>query len=224
MNFGWFRDSTEDEEFERTVCHEFGHAIGAQHEQVNPNWPFTWNQQAVFDYFAQPPNEWPEEKVRWNFNNFEPMPEALVKASEWDGTSIMQYWIRPSFTVEGKEIPGGNKLSQYDKTFIARIYPKPDAPPNTEFVQVFVENRMSGARRNIKVSINGRQESIASYLGNGVTANVIGVNGSAANNVVVTLSGNGSSFKLNNNGSPTVVASGQPIDISQWNLTAKKTS
>ncbi len=36
MNFGWFTDQTADEEFSRTVLHEFGHALGCVHEQASP--------------------------------------------------------------------------------------------------------------------------------------------------------------------------------------------
>src|SRR5262245_36465718 len=36
MNFGWLTDETEDDEYERVVIHEFGHALGAIHEHQNP--------------------------------------------------------------------------------------------------------------------------------------------------------------------------------------------
>ncbi|WP_218780913.1 hypothetical protein [Paenibacillus amylolyticus] len=43
MNFGWFDQDTEESEFERTVMHEFGHALGCIHEhQTCPStlgWP-----------------------------------------------------------------------------------------------------------------------------------------------------------------------------------------
>jgi len=36
MNFGWFDDSTDGAEIQRTTLHEFGHALGMIHEHQSP--------------------------------------------------------------------------------------------------------------------------------------------------------------------------------------------
>lgn len=86
MNFGWFNDQTSDEEFSRTVIHEFGHAIGCVHEQSSPAANIQWNKQAVYEYYWKN-DGWDQAKVDWNvFQKYE--PEATVN-TKWDSTSIM---------------------------------------------------------------------------------------------------------------------------------------
>ncbi len=51
MNFGWFDDSTPDNEFSRTVIHEFGHALGCVHEHSSPAATIPWNRDAVYAYY-----------------------------------------------------------------------------------------------------------------------------------------------------------------------------
>lgn len=36
MNLGWFDGKTSDKEFRRTTIHEFGHALGLNHEHQHP--------------------------------------------------------------------------------------------------------------------------------------------------------------------------------------------
>src|SRR5919204_1782748 len=43
MNFGWLRADTADEEYERVVVHEFGHALGAIHEHQSPSAGLKWD-------------------------------------------------------------------------------------------------------------------------------------------------------------------------------------
>ena len=42
MNYGWLKDDTDDEEYERVVVHEFGHALGAIHEHQSPTATLKW--------------------------------------------------------------------------------------------------------------------------------------------------------------------------------------
>ena len=43
MNYGWFDQTTPDDEYRRTVVHEFGHALGCIHEQASPAADIHWN-------------------------------------------------------------------------------------------------------------------------------------------------------------------------------------
>jgi len=53
MNFGWFDDNTPEEEFRRTVLHEFGHALGLLHEHQNPAGGIPWDEAAVYAFYYQ---------------------------------------------------------------------------------------------------------------------------------------------------------------------------
>jgi hypothetical protein len=121
----------DDEDIYSTTLHEFGHAIGCVHEQVNPATvgKLIWNPPAVYTWFSKEENQnptWDKAKVDRNFNGFEPLSKDAVLFTNWDGTSIMQYFILKEWTSNLKEdIPEPKKLSAYDKKFIGEMYPFP---------------------------------------------------------------------------------------------------
>ena len=47
MNYGWLTPTTPDNEYNRVVLHEFGHAIGCIHEHQNPADGIPWDREAV---------------------------------------------------------------------------------------------------------------------------------------------------------------------------------
>jgi len=53
MNFGWDISDEVD-----TAIHEIGHTLGAPHEHQNPNAGIVWDEEAVYNALAQPPNSW----------------------------------------------------------------------------------------------------------------------------------------------------------------------
>ncbi|KAI8946678.1 hypothetical protein F4801DRAFT_563718 [Xylaria longipes] len=53
MNLGCFDDGTPDYEVARTVYHEFGHALGCVHEHQNQIQGIRWNEEKVYEYYAQ---------------------------------------------------------------------------------------------------------------------------------------------------------------------------
>lgn len=54
MNFGWsLLDAGEID----TAIHEIGHTIGFEHEHQNPFAGIVWNEEAVYESLAKPPNE-----------------------------------------------------------------------------------------------------------------------------------------------------------------------
>lgn len=121
----------DDDDVRSTTLHEFGHAIGCVHEQINPDTAgkLIWKPQAVYDWFSKKENQnptWDKAKVDLNFNSFEPMSKDAVLFTKWDSTSIMQYFILKEWTSNLKEdIPEPKNLSAFDKAFIAQMYPFP---------------------------------------------------------------------------------------------------
>jgi hypothetical protein len=123
MNFGWFSPATPHDELQRVVLHEFGHALGMIHEHQSPAADIPWDKQAVYDYYAGPPNRWSREQVDHNIFNRYRFDQA--NASAFDPASIMLYPVPPEFT-NGKFVVGWNRtLSAIDRSFIAQVYPPP---------------------------------------------------------------------------------------------------
>ncbi|KAJ5609827.1 hypothetical protein N7528_009093 [Penicillium herquei] len=57
MRLTWY-SNTEHQFIKRTILHEFGHMLGALHEHCSPDFPFQWNQQAIYhDYETYIRNE-----------------------------------------------------------------------------------------------------------------------------------------------------------------------
>ncbi|EJL65244.1 M12 family metallopeptidase [Flavobacterium sp. CF136] len=123
MNFGWLDDNTPDSEFSRVVIHEFGHCLGCIHEHQSPEANITWNKEVVYNYYKStqtPP--WDKNKVDHNiFNKF---TSATVSNSVFDPNSIMLYPIPKQFTTDGFSVGMNEVLSESDKNFIAKCYPR----------------------------------------------------------------------------------------------------
>ncbi len=123
MNFGWLRDSTDDEEYRRVVTHEFGHALGCIHEHQQPKFSRKWNVAAVMKYFQGPPNYWSEEDIRYNV--LEKYSSRGITATNFDSESIMLYTFDGALFADGKGPTNDNtRLSPKDISLIQKLYPK----------------------------------------------------------------------------------------------------
>ncbi len=138
MNLGHFDDedgtaARNPREFDRIVMHEFGHAIGLEHEFQSPNGNcndrIDW--QKARAYFAEHMG-WSGEQVDENLRVIDRhlrAPDMRMKVSPYDRASIMQYALPPDVFTDGNEdpcySPPNYQLSDTDKQWIATIYPKP---------------------------------------------------------------------------------------------------
>ncbi len=120
MNFGWLKDDTEAQEYERVVVHEFGHALGAIHEHQNPKGGIEWNLPVVYKFFAGPPNFWSKEEVDVNVVGKYSVDQ--LNASKFDPDSIMLYQFDAALIKGGKATKFNVKMSAGDKRFIRRQY------------------------------------------------------------------------------------------------------
>lgn len=121
MNFGWLTKATPNDEYSRVVIHEFGHALGCIHEHQNPATNVPWNKEAVYDYYAGPPNNWSRQQT--DINLFTRYSATLTQFSAFDRDSIMLYPIPNEFTIGDFEVGWNRVLSPMDKQFIATLYP-----------------------------------------------------------------------------------------------------
>jgi hypothetical protein len=125
MNFGWFTDDTPDEEFSRVVIHEFGHALGLVHEHQSPVAGIQWDREKVYAHY-QETDGWDRAMV--DAQVFAKYSVTSTNYSQFDPESIMEYWVPASVTLDGHGVPGGTRLSETDKEYIARWYPAPPVP------------------------------------------------------------------------------------------------
>ena len=123
MNYGWLEDDTNDDEYERVVVHEFGHAIGLIHEHQNPKAKLKWNKPVVYRVFSGSPNFWSKADIDSNIlDRYSPQG---ISATSFDDQSIMLYQFDGALFLDNKPTPLNTHLSERDKSFIGRMYPKP---------------------------------------------------------------------------------------------------
>ncbi|MFN0175084.1 MAG: M12 family metallopeptidase [Saprospiraceae bacterium] len=121
MHFGWFTDSTSEEEFRRVVLHEFGHALGFIHEHESPVSNIPWDKDAVYNAYMQPPNPWTKEEV--DNNLFQKYSMSWTQFSNYDPTSIMHYPIDEALTIGNYAVGLNTMLSDADKNMARALYP-----------------------------------------------------------------------------------------------------
>jgi hypothetical protein len=121
MNYGWLDASTPDEEVQRVVLHEFGHALGLIHEHQSPAGGIPWNRAAVIRDLSGPPNNWTLDEIERNM--FQPYAKEESNFTALDPQSIMMYPIPKSWTTDGFSVGLNRTLAPSDKTFIRQQYP-----------------------------------------------------------------------------------------------------
>jgi hypothetical protein len=132
MMFGWLEPNTSQREYQRVVRHEFGHALGLIHEHQNPAavGKIPWDKPKVYAYYAQ--QGWTKDDV--DDNIFDLYDEETTNFTTFDPTSIMQYAVPDSLTVGTFSIGWNTALSQPDREFMHRQYPK--GSPGTVVLEV----------------------------------------------------------------------------------------
>ena len=149
MNFGWLTTESEDEEYERVVVHEFGHALSCIHEHQNPATNIPWDKEAVYAHYAGPPNNWTRAQVDQNL--FRRYSQSITQFSEFDRESIMLYPIPNELTVGDFEVGFNRRLSDTDEEFIASMYPGRE--------KAEVELAVDGEAAEASIGANGEEDT-----------------------------------------------------------------
>lgn len=119
MNLGWLALDSRD--LEQVVLHEFGHALGCEHEHQSPDFAIPWDLPALFRFYGGPPNFWPPEKVLHNV--VRRFSATQTQYSAFDPHSIMIYPIPAGLTGGAYQTGWNSDLSATDIDFIRRVYP-----------------------------------------------------------------------------------------------------
>jgi hypothetical protein len=128
MNLGWLdMPGEKGTGLGTVVIHEFGHMLGMIHEHSRADADLPWNCEAVYKSLAGPPNNWDKKKV--DDNVFQQITEEQFNGSKYDPNSIMHYYFDPSYFCGNVNLPKNTSLSNLDKIWLQRMYPRADNPP-----------------------------------------------------------------------------------------------
>jgi hypothetical protein len=110
-----------------TIIHEFGHALGFQHEHQSPsgNCEAEYDWSHIYEYMAGPPNNWPKEQVDFNMRM---ATQRTLMMTNFDPDSVMLYVFPAEFYKNGDKSPcfhaqPNNSISKADRATVNYMYP-----------------------------------------------------------------------------------------------------
>ncbi|MGE3876843.1 MAG: hypothetical protein AB7F74_28125 [Parvibaculaceae bacterium] len=130
LNLGGFMNVTPDQlsDYEiGTIRHEFGHALGIEHEHQNPKGgcdnEYNWD--LIYSYLEGPPNNWSKDQIDWNLRQAAGDDLQLTK---FDKNSVMLYQFPADFYKKHDKskcfVPQPNsQISEGDRALLAAMYP-----------------------------------------------------------------------------------------------------
>lgn len=120
MWFGGLDESTPDDEYQRVVLHEFGHALGCIHEHQTPHGGIHWDKKKVYEYYGH--LGYTKDRVdRQVLNTYD--KDLITSSGPADPDSIMMYPVPKQLTIDGFEAGWNRSFSERDRQFIKTLYP-----------------------------------------------------------------------------------------------------
>jgi hypothetical protein len=179
MNFALYDVNPPPEPiFSRVVLHEFGHALGLQHEHQSYLAPcmneFDWN--SIYTYLKGPPNYWSIEQID---HNLKPLPDDGQNdaGDAFDVKSIMLYsfpknFYKPAADTTKCFTEGNNILSAGDVKAIVKYYPS-----NVADAQTIRSAALADYNQVVdKLNISDLEKSLAKLNASRVTSNAASIN------------------------------------------------
>ncbi len=175
MNFGWSMAS--DNRGVDVAVHEIGHTLGFPHEHQNPFAGIVWDEEAVYERFGGPPNNWPRNQTFHNV--LRKLPAASVEGSEWDPDSIMHYGFGPGLILQPEQHRGGITpalgLSDPDRAEVKRFYPptSQDEYPELEVFRPKLLSLTPGSQSNFVINPDKTRDYTMRTFGHSDTVMVL---------------------------------------------------
>jgi hypothetical protein len=110
-----------DSEWYRVVCHEFGHALGAVHEQMRREVVERIDPEACIAYFGRTQGWDRATVIAQILTPVEDSPAYL--ASPVDEVSIMEYALPKEIMRDKRPVVGGTQINSRDAALVGKAYP-----------------------------------------------------------------------------------------------------